>query len=36
VEEFRDWGLASEATLSRYIEETELAWLFGTVPPEHA
>ena len=36
VEAFRDWGLPAEATLSRYIEETELAWLFLTTPPEYA
>ncbi|MEU1972599.1 nucleotidyltransferase domain-containing protein [Microbacterium sp. NPDC019599] len=36
VEEFRDWGVPGDATLSRYIEDTELAWLFGTLPPEYA
>lgn len=36
VEEFHPWDLAGESTLSRYIEETELAWLFGAIPPEYA
>lgn len=35
VEDFQPWDLPRTATLSRYIEETELTWLFGTIPPEY-
>jgi predicted nucleotidyltransferase len=36
VEDFHPWELPRADTLSRYIEETELAWLFGTSPPEYS
>lgn len=36
LEEFYDWPLSREATLSRFVGDTELAWLFGTVPPEYS
>ncbi|QIG39487.1 nucleotidyltransferase domain-containing protein [Microbacterium sp. 4R-513] len=35
IEDVREWDLPADATLSRYIEETELCWLFGTTPPEY-
>jgi len=36
VEDFHPWDLPRAGTLSRYIEETELAWFFGTIPPEYS
>jgi hypothetical protein len=36
LEEFHDWPLSQESTLSRFVQDTELAWLFGTVPPEYS
>ena len=36
LEEFYEWPLSPESTLSRFVLDTELAWLFGTVPPEYS
>jgi hypothetical protein len=36
LEEFYEWPLSPETTLSRFVLDTELAWLFGTVPPEYS
>jgi predicted nucleotidyltransferase len=34
IEGFKDWGIADEQSLSRFIRDNELAWLKGTLPPE--
>ena len=34
VEDFKDWGIPDEQSLSRFIRDNELAWLNGTLPPE--
>jgi len=34
VENFKDWGIPYEQSLSRFIRDNELAWLNGTLPPE--
>ena len=34
IEGFKDWGIAGEQSLSRFIRDNELAWLKGTLPPE--
>jgi len=36
LDEFHEWPLTRETTLSRFVLDTELAWLFGTVPPEYS
>ncbi len=36
LEDLYDWPPSSEATLSRFVLDNELAWLFGTVPPEYS
>jgi hypothetical protein len=36
LEEFYEWPLARDTTLSRFVLDTELAWLFGNVPPEYS
>jgi hypothetical protein len=36
LEEFYDWPLARESSLSKFVLDNELAWLFGTVPPEYS
>jgi len=36
LEEFHEWPLSPEATVSRFVLDAELAWLFATVPPEYS
>jgi len=36
LEEFYEWPLSSDTALSRFVLDTDLAWLFGTVPPEYS
>jgi predicted nucleotidyltransferase len=36
LEEFHSWPLSPAETLSRYVEDNELAWLTGTMPPEYS
>jgi hypothetical protein len=36
LEEFYDWPLARDSSLSRFVLDNELAWLFGTAPPEYS
>jgi predicted nucleotidyltransferase len=36
LEAFRDWPLPLSSTLSRYVEENELSWLTGVMPPEYS
>jgi hypothetical protein len=36
LEGFHDWPLSAAATLSRYVEDNELAWLTGALPPEYS
>lgn len=36
LEGFRDWPLPREDTLSTFVLDNELAWHYGTVPPEYS
>jgi len=36
VEAFSDWPLTLAETLSRYVEDNELSWLTGSMPPEYS
>jgi hypothetical protein len=36
LEDFYEWPLAPGTSLSRFVLDNELAWLFGTVPPEYS
>lgn len=35
LEDFHDWPLSRDATLSRYVSDNELAWLDHTLPTEY-
>jgi hypothetical protein len=35
VEAFHPWPVAVEETLSHYVEDNELSWLTGVIPPEY-
>jgi Nucleotidyltransferase domain len=36
LEEFYEWPLPRDTTLSRFVLDTELAWLLGHAPPEYS
>ena len=36
LEEFHDWPYDFDRTLSRFVLDNELAWLFRTIPPEYS
>ena len=35
VEDLGGWSPTPEQTLSRFVEDNELAWLTGRIPPEY-
>ncbi len=35
VEGFHQWPVSAEETLSRYVEDNELSWFTGVLPPEY-
>jgi len=36
VEAFSEWPMTLAETLSRYVEDNELSWLTGEMPPEYS
>ncbi|MGO7983323.1 hypothetical protein ACC691_36315 [Rhizobium johnstonii] len=36
LHDFRDWPLDRADALSRFVEDNELAWLTGRLPPEYS
>lgn len=36
LEDFHEWPVSRDTSLSRFVRDNELAWLFATVPPEYS